>query len=436
MFHIANKWISALSFFFIMAVFFPVQESVATTFRAVYADAPGTGFYDETPMTDQLARGDTSGTTVGDVRRNAFEAALDILKENISTNNNEGIVIQASFDDLGGRNSRGAIVLGGASPAEPVYLGLVPGLPVCSASSFFQTPPQCSIPLLNEPAVVGVPIALAEHITGQGFNGNNADVVITFNERAPFYFGTGTEPLNYVNFILVAAHELLHGLGFSDSIQEDGASFYVTELNGSLVPVFSYYDINLYSESEGELLVNLSQSERRDAITSVDGLLWDGTLGGLFDTSCGRLMGKALMDSYPSAVDNEGRPRLYAPSSYQPGSSVSHFVEASKDLMKPTSNDIEHADFTLGVLLDMLWIVGEISPAQLEILGDCLADSEEESETAPEPTPAPDTSGQSSGGGGGCTIAETQTMSQNTILNLILILLAMVPCFQLYRRGG
>ena len=435
MFHIANKWTFTLSFFFIMAVFLPVQESVATTFRAVYADAPGTGFYDETPMTDQLARGDIRGTTVGDVRRNAFEAALDILEENISTNNNGGIIIQASFDDLGGQSSRG-IMLGGAFPANHVYLGLVPGLPVCSASSFFQTPPQCSIPLLNEPGVVGVPIALAEHITGQGFNGNNADVVITFNERAPFYFGTGTEPLNYNNFILVAAHELFHGLGFSDSIQDDG-SFYLTELNGSLVPVFSYYDINLYSESEGELLVNLSQSERRDAITSVDGLLWDGTLGGLFDTSCGRLMGKALMDSYPSAVDNEGRPQLYAPRPYQPGSSVSHFVEASKDLMKPTINYTEHADFTLGVLLDMLWLVGEVSPAQFEILGDCLADSEEESETAPEPTPAPDTSGQSSGGGsGGCTMAETQTMSQNTILNLLLILLTIVPCFQLYRRGG
>ncbi len=156
MLNIANKWIFTLSFFFIMVVF-TVQESVATTFRAVYDDVPGTGFYDETPMTDQIAQGNISGTTVGEVRRNAFEAALDILEEIISTNNNEGVVIQASFNDLGGPSS-GGIVLGGALPADHVIaLGLVPGLPVCSASSFFQTPPQCSIPLLNEPAAVRVP---------------------------------------------------------------------------------------------------------------------------------------------------------------------------------------------------------------------------------------------------------------------------------------
>ncbi|MXZ48862.1 MAG: hypothetical protein F4Z13_06430 [Candidatus Dadabacteria bacterium] len=435
MLHIANKWIFTLSFFFIMAVFLPVQESVATTFRAIYADAPGTGFYDETHMTDQLAQGNIIGTTVGEVRRNAFEAALDILEENISTNNNEGVVIQASFDDLGAPSSRG-IVLGGALPADHVFLGLVPGLPVCSASSFFQTPPQCSVPLLNEPGVVGVPLALAEHITGQGFNGNNPDILIKFNERAPFYFGTETTPFNYVNFVLVAAHELFHGLGFYDSFREDGSFIALTELGGSLVPVFSYYDINLYSESEEDLLVNLSQSERRNAITSVDGLSWDGTLGGLFDTSCGQLMGEALMDYYPSAVDKEGRPQLYAPRPYEPGSSISHFVQTSKDLMKPSVDGVEHADFTLGVLLDMLWVVGDISPDRLEVLEDCLTSSG--GETEPESTPAPDTPGQSSGGGsgGGCTIAETQAMSQNTILNLLLILLTMVPCFQLYRRGG
>ncbi len=234
----------------------------------------------------------------------------------------------------------------------------------------------------------------------------------------------------------------MHGLGFAPNIREDGSSLYVTELNGSLVPVFSYYDINLYSESEGELLVNLSQSERRDAITSVDGLLWDGTLGGLVDTSCGQLMGKALMNSYPSAVDNEGRPRIYAPRPYEPGSSVSHFVQASKDLMKPSVDGVEHADFTLGVLLDMLWIVGDVSSDQLEVLEDCLTDSREEPEpepeleSTPEPTPAPNIPGQSSGGGsGGCTIAETQAMSQNTVLNLLLILLAMAPCFRLYRTS-
>ena len=278
-----------------------------------------------------------------------------------------------------------------------------------------------------------MPVALAEHVAGQGLNGSNADVIIQFNESEflSFYYGTGgigSTPSFYTNFTVVTAHELLHGLGFLSLIEEDG-SFQLTEEDGSLVPVFSHYDLNLFSESEEDLLLNLSQSERQDAITSVDGLLWDGTLGGLFTSSCAQLIGKDLMDDYPSAVDSEGRPRLYAPDPWEPGSSVSHLAEASKDLMKPSYEGAEHANFTLGLLLDMLWYVGGISPAQSEVLEDCLTDSGGE----PEPEPTPEPRQGSDGGGGGCAIAETQTMSQSTILNLFLILLAVFPCLRLYR---
>ena len=404
MFHIANKKLFIIVLFLFTIVFSPIPESTATELIPVYIDPQGTGFYDQTPLTDQVARGDINGRTLGEVRRRAFQNALNILESLIRTSNDNGIRIQASFEDLGGVNERGSIILAraGAASFYGVEEPLVPG------------------------GILTLPVALAEHLLARELNGNEeADVEIYFNERISFFYGTGfTEPLGYINFTILIAHELLHGLGFLGHIQEDG-SFSQVQLQDGIpfFPAIGIYDFNLYSESEEELLVYLSQSERRDAITSVDGLLWDGTIGGQAVPSCARLMGEALMDEYPSAVDSEGRPRLYAPYPWEQGSSLSHLAQASKDLMTPRQEETEHYYFTLGMLLDMFWTVGIASPTHLEILEDCLADSGEE----PEP-------GQGSeGGGGGCAIAETQPMSQNTTLNLFLILLAVLPCLRLSR---
>ena len=416
MFHIANKSFSFIVLFLFTIVFSPIPESTATEFIPVYIDPQGTGFYDQTPLTDQVARGDINGRTLGEVRRRAFQNALDILESSIITSNDNGIRIQASFEDGGGVDERGATALAAAGAASfyGVEEPLVPG------------------------GVLTLPIALAEHLLARELNGNEADVEIYFNQRVTsFFYGTGfTEPLGYINFTILVAHELLHGLGFLGHIQEDG-SFSQVQLQDGIpfFPAIGIYDFNLYSESEEELLVYLSQSERRDAITSVDGLLWDGTIGGQVVPSCARLMGEALMDEHPSAVDSEGRPRLYAPDPWEQGSSLSHLAQTSNDLMKPSYAGIEHYAFTLGMLLDMFWAVGIASPTDLEILEDCLADSGEEPEPVPEPEPEPTPEpGQGSdGGGGGCAIAETQPMSQNTTLNLFLILLAVLPCLRLYR---
>lgn len=410
MFHIANKSFHFIVLFFIFtAVLSPVPKSAAAEFIPVYTDAPGTGFYDQSPLTDQVARGDISGRTLGEVRRKAFQNALDILEGLIRTSNDNGIRIQASFEDLGGVNERGTIALAGAQ-----------------AAGFLS---------IEEPLVPGgfltLPVALAEHLLARELNGNEADVEIYFNERVPFFYGTGfTEPLGYTNFTVLIAHELLHGLGFADSIREDGSFERIQLQDGSIVTAIGPYDINLYSESEKELLVNLSRSERQEAITSVDGLLWDGTLGGHFAPSCAQLMGETLMDVYPSAVDSEGRPRLYAPDPWEQGSSVAHLALTSKDIMMPIYQEVEHYGFTLGMLLDIFWTIGIASPTDLEILEGCLADSGEEPEPEPDPDPEPEPElelAPTAGSGGGCTIAESQNTQQNAMFNLFLILCTLFP---------
>ena len=409
----ANKRFFTVFLFLLTTVFSLVPKSAATEFIPVYTDAPRTGFYDETPLTDEVARGDISGRTLGEVRRRAFQNALDLLESLIITSNDNGIRIQTSFEDKGGINERGSINLASARAADFIPVSVEGLLPVPGG---FLT----------------LPIALAEHFLEEELNPNEADVLITFNERFPsYYYGTGSTPHGYVNFAETTAHELLHGLGFLDAIQEDGSFGQVELLDGSTIVVIFPYDLSLYSEREAELLIHLSQTERRDAITSEDGLLWDGTIGGAFTPSCAQLMGKALMDEYPSSVDSEGRPRLHAPDPYQAGSSVAHLAEASKDLMKPSSNGTEHAGFTLGMLLDMFWTVGSISPTNLEILEDCLADSESESETESDMEPeTPSTPRASEGSsGGGCTITEHGSTSRSSVFNLFLILSILVSVF-------
>lgn len=403
MLHIASReFLILIPILFLLATVLAVTESAATELIPVYTDARGEGFYDETPMTDNVARGGTRGSTLGEVRRNAFQNALDILEGLIRTNNSRGIRVQASFEDLGGENAGGGVILAQAGAADFRFL------------------PESR--LLAEGEFLALPIALSEHILERELNGTEADIEITFNERVPFYYGREFgEPPMHINFTIITAHELLHGLGFLDFIGKDG-SFPEIELeDGTIGPAIALYDLNLYSENEEELLVNLSQSERQEAITSGDDLLWDGTLRGQFTLSCAQLMGKALMDEYPQAVDSEGRPLLYAPNPYETGSSVGHLTQASLDLMKPTYEGTEHLRFTIGMLLDMLWTVGGIDSANRRILQDCLADSGEEPDPEPEPTTG------SGGSGGGCTIAESQNTQQNAMFNLFLILCALFP---------
>ena len=293
---------------------------------------------------------------------------------------------------------------------------------------------------LQDQGALGVPIALAENLLEEELNGvTEADVVVTFNERHTFHYGFSGEvlqrPFAPTLFVFVAVHELIHGMGFFQFVKQDG-SFPLMEFSEGIFYAGTIYDVNLYSERDDELLINLSSDEqRREAITSVNGLLWDGTSNRENDYSCAQTAAKGQTDLFfPHGMDSEGRLRLHAPTFWQGGSSVSHLAEATLDLMKPSYGSLIYVDFTMGMLKDMGWklnrnnvkdFLPEDTPE--EFLEDCTIVASTESEPTPEPRQG------SEGSGGGCSIAETQTTSQSTILNLFLILLAVFSCLRLYR---
>ena len=402
MFHAINKRFFAVLFFLLLTVFSPASESVAVTFEPVYTDTQGTGFYDRTPLTaterTQLLADGNVAQTLGEARRNAFEAVLDVFELWFIGNNT--VRVEASFENL----EPG--FLAGARPGDLVYGP-------------------------SELGALGVPIALAENFLEEELNSaTEADVVITFNERHYFYYGLSEEilqrPFAPTLFVFIAAHELIHGLGFFALIEPDG-SFPSVEFSEGIFHAGTIYDVNLYSEKDDELLINLSSDEqRREAITSVSGLLWDGTSNGENDYSCAQTAGEGQTDLFfPHGMDSEGRLRLHAPAVWQGGSSVSHLAEATLDLMKPSYGPLVFVDFSMGMLKDMGWKldrnnVKDFLPEETpeEFLEDCTVVAATEPELEPETPSTPGTSE----GGGGCAITGTESMPQNTIFNLFLIL--------------
>ena len=407
--HVADKHFFAGLFFLLLTVFSAVPQSVAITFEAKYMDEQGAGFYHE---------------TLGEARRKAFRETLDLFEIWLVGDNT--VMVEASFrDDL----PPGSLAAGW--PARLVYR-----------------------PSETDPEI-WFPIALEESRSGQEINASTeADIRIVFNENTEFYYGSPREFLKLVRgspgsdipdvFFLVATHEIIHGLGFTSAVNiKDGSFSFDFELIPSWAVVDgptingtpSIYDVNLYSEKDEELLINLSNEQRLEAITSGTGLLWDGMSNGENSYSCAQLIGKYLISGVdqlrPSGgVDSSGRPQLHAPSPPEFASSVGHFHEATRDIMKPSYAHLTFSDLTFGVLRDIGWKLNRNAgddnyPFNVkdllvsEVLEECtIATGETASPTPPEQRPVP----ESEVGGGGCAIAETEGMPQNAIFNLFFVL--------------
>lgn len=164
---------------------------------------------------------------------------------------------------------------------------------------------------------------------------------------------------------MLSLHEIIHGLGFSKRVQGDGAFpvavVEVTETSGGgtttrQVNIRSrgVYDEQLYSESDGDLLINISEAARATAVTSGNRLLWEGTDVGRNSCSYGQRMAELKPDS---ARGRDGKPKLHAPSPWDRGGSVSHTHANTEDVMESHYPFPGNMDLTLGMLRDIGWSV-------------------------------------------------------------------------------
>jgi hypothetical protein len=192
--------------------------------------------------------------------------------------------------------------------------------------------------------------ALADSLSGEDQNPDDPDIEAEFNsEFSNWYFGTdGNTPPGRVDFMTAVLHELCHGLGFTASATVDdegqGSWGYDTEV-GVLPEAFdAFVETGTGTAVLDEDAFPNPSTELADVLQS-NGLYWNG----------------------PRAVAVAGgRPRLYAPAIWDPGSSFSHLNETTypaghpDSLMTPSISGAEAihdpGQIALAMLEDTGWI--------------------------------------------------------------------------------
>jgi autotransporter-associated beta strand protein len=290
----------------------------AVIFRFDYSgDSPGEGFNDP---------------VLGESRRAALQFAGDIWGDLIRpTFLNETILVRAVYDPV-------------ADLTRDVYASASPNGFI---ANFGSSSPQYLID-------TNFPTPLANHLYGDDSLPNVTDINISFNANVgvagilaanSFYLGTDASPgASQIDFVTVALHEIGHGLGFFETVRQDGS--YGVNAEGEYDPDEettgspSIYD-RLITAAPTPLL-SLSQSGRAGALVS-NSLFWNGANG---------------------AAGNMGAsPKLFAPNPYDDGSSVSHVDPAAhrNELMVPglAPGAAIHAPGPVdrGMLRDMGWTI-------------------------------------------------------------------------------
>lgn len=252
----------------------------------------------ENALKGQKARGSAAKATfiidyVGfsPAAQRSFQAAVDIWANIISSP--VPIRIRAVWRAIDSGSSGGTI-LGQASPGD--FTRNFPG---------------------QQKAGTWYPIALAEKISGQELNSvNEPDITAEFNSSAPWYLGLAAPPSNQFDFTSVVLHELCHGLGFTSSFRESGTSGAWGFGTGS---PFAY---DHFIENGGsQLLINTSNFANpsvplKDQLTS-DNLFFNSPSA--------------------TAVNNDTKAKVYAPTTYEGGSSISHVNDATYPSGNPNS---------------------------------------------------------------------------------------------------
>jgi hypothetical protein len=206
------------------------------------------------------------------------------------------------------------------------------------------------------------PVTVAEKIAGKNLNEDNeADVELVINSKAKWYLRTdGNTPISQYDLVTVVIHELCHGLGFYDSMAaENSLGSYGL---GTRPIIYDKFVEDLY---EKRLTDTTSYSQNSKAI-------YDALTGGQL------YFAGPLTRNYLTG----GRARLYAPSTWDPGSSVSHLDELRTNqvdaLMTPYVDYGEAihnpGNLTLSILGDVGWINTRIVPEEIKDIEEHLTE--------------------------------------------------------------
>ncbi len=212
---------------------------------------------------------------------------------------------------------------------------------------------------------VWYPSCLANAIEGTELNVGEADMDIFMDNSTNWYFGLdGNCPLGKYDFVTVMLHEIGHGLGFLSLAKLEGdtlGSFgEVTPADiAPLITSFPFPELN----SKYSIFAHFMENGSGQSI--VDTILFPNSSNILGD----QFKSNAVYFAGPlSVVLNSGNPvRLFAPTTYESGSSMQHLNESTFSASNPNTlmtpyvgTSEEHhtpGPLTIAILEDIGWNV-------------------------------------------------------------------------------
>lgn len=216
----------------------------------INADGPGEGFNDPTSVAPV---GGNPGTTRGQQRLIAFQYAADIWGATLDSP--ETIYVVAAFNPLG------ANVLGSAG-AWDVFSDF-PGVGLFPGAEFPET---------------WYSSALADKRAGIDQDNTAPDISAQFSSNFNFYLGLDNNHGAQPDLVVVLLHELGHGLGFQNFVNEstganlggftDGGRFYPVQTD-----VYSRYTLDT---TNGLHWNEMTQAQRQASAVRWGRVVWDG----------------------------------------------------------------------------------------------------------------------------------------------------------------
>jgi hypothetical protein len=303
---------------FLALTLFGAAQSYAAGIQIVNADGAGEGFNDTTAVS---AIGGNTATTLGAQRLAVFNRAADIL--NATFDIAVTVNVNSSFDPLFCDTNSATLGSAGAADYEFINDG-------------------------SEWTVYAD--ALANQLQGSDVTPAATEINAQFNsgignpgclQSSGWYLGFD-DPAGSGNSLLsVVLHEIMHGMGFLSLLASDGSSG--ATVSGNYV--YDPYSKLLYDATQGARVTTLNQSQRAAATINNGNLVWDGA------------QTNAQLNGFSAGV-NSDRMQMYAPTSYTPGSSVSHFDTAAtpNEIMEPQYTEfLDDAGLAKYLLADIGW---------------------------------------------------------------------------------
>ncbi|HEY8597178.1 MAG TPA: choice-of-anchor D domain-containing protein, partial [Thermomicrobiales bacterium] len=204
------------------------------------------------------------------------------------------------------------------------------------------------------------PIALANKLAGTDLKPSQSDITASFSSAiTDWYFGSGATPAGKYNFTSVVLHELGHGLGWVGSEgYAGGTGSWGYQGTQALTVYPAIYDRFVVSGS-GQRMLDTTTFGNPSA-----------ALGNLY-----RSNNLYIDGAQAKAANGDTSPKLYAPTTWSEGSSVSHLDEAMYPKGNPNSlmtyaissgeSIYDPGPIVRGMFADMGWMLDDTTRQEL-----------------------------------------------------------------------